>query len=1246
MMTAATLVLVPAFGIGAPARADDIPVIEAPEDVAALVGAHPRLMLGDADVARILAEIGTDPFAERLHEELIDAADGLLTEPVSTYEFPDGRTLLLVAREVLHRSYVLSMAYRLTGDEVYAQRAYDELTAVAAFSDWNPVSFLSTAELLHAYAVSYDWLYTWMDAEQRTVVRTAIVELGLAPAQDHYDAETSWTRAKHNWNVVCNSAIVIASLAIADEEPELANSMIAQALDRLPVAIAEYGPDGGYTEGIVYWGYATRYLVPLMASLESAVGDDFGISELPGLDRTLDFPLYMTGPTGLSFNYYDAAASSPEGGSVGAWLAARYDDPVYAWLAEELAQTNNLTYPPFYLLWQGLQDSTSPADAGAPLDRRFERLQTYLARSGWDSMANFFGFKAGQNGVNHSHLDLGSFVIDSMGMRWASELGPDSYGLPGYSSAGPDGPRWTYYRTRTEGQNTLVLNPGSGGGQALDATGTIVATGSSPGGSFVVSDLTQAYADLGVTNWDRGIALIDDRSRFLIQDEVTATEPVEPWWFMHTAAAVDVAPDGLSATLTIDGRQMSARLLEGPPGAQLSVMDAVPLPTSPAPAGQNANAGTRKLVVTGEESADFRISVLLEPLPTGADPEPAPTPTPLADWTVPPAPPASLASVTVDGEPLDGFSADSHSYVIERPAASGVPVIEAVGAAGADVHVEQAAQVPGTAVICVGAGPSCSARYTIDLLDPFRAPVVASVVGVNPAERAIDDDLATFWSAQGRGQWIQLNLPEARTVDGVSLAWSQGAAREYSFTIETSVDGVTWTEALTSSSSGTTAEPESHPFAPVTARYVRLIGYGSNVNEWNSLADFRLVADGQTWPGAAVGAAELTGLVADIPSELTLRSATRPSIVATYSDGSTTELGADEVELVSSAPDVAEVVDGVIVALAPGEAVIHGRYRDAAGRLAFLRADVRVFDPTQQAIVSARDGFIRDGEYAGGRYGRLPSMTVKNDPHTVGGTRQGLAVFDLSTIEAGSVVSAELTLTAGVSAGRTMQIDVMTAGTDWTESTLSWNTRPPVGTEPVGSFVAPETQQAITVDVTTAVAAAVGEELGLAFLQSPTDPQLAGATIASREAGATAPVLTVRLAVENACTRTLTGPVIDAVTVGDGEILCLDDAQVRGAVTVAAGGGLRAQESTVRGPLDATGAVLIDLVDTEVQGPLTLTGGTGTVWLQDSTVTGPVELFDAVGEVVLVGMTVNGTLSCRSATPLVLVPGEVRNNTC
>jgi hypothetical protein len=202
-------------------------------------------------------------------------------------------------------------------------------------------------------------------------------------------------------------------------------------------------------------------------------------------------------------------------------------------------------------------------------------------RSAWnDPNATFVGFKAGDNKANHSHLDTGSFVLDALGYRWAVDLGAENYNLPGYFGA----KRWEYYRLRAEGQNTLVLNPDARPDQDPKAATQILRFDTKPDASFAVADLTPAYASQA-TKVQRGVMLLG-RKQVLVQDEIAANAPLQAWWFMHTGAEVKIEADGSSAVLTQGEARLQAKILL-PVGAQFSVMDAKPLPTSPDPQGQN-----------------------------------------------------------------------------------------------------------------------------------------------------------------------------------------------------------------------------------------------------------------------------------------------------------------------------------------------------------------------------------------------------------------------------------------------------------------------------------------------------------------------------------------------------------------------------------------------------------------------------------------------------------------------------------
>lgn len=577
---------------------------------------HPRLLVSMEDFERIQSLIGTDRLALGWYGSLRGTANSLIYQAPSTYEIPDGVRLLATSRRVLERVEVLAMMYRLSGDRQYVERVWQELEAAANFPDWNPSHFLDTAEMTRAFAIGYDWLYDAWTQEQRDFLRRAIVEKGLEPALAGYEGRAPWSgqwrHRTNNWNFVVNSGIAMGALAIAEDEPELAETILRYGLYSVRFAIDRFAPDGAWDEGVGYWQYSIRYLVAYLAALESALGTDFGLGETPGISETGYFPIYLTGPAG-SFNFADSGSGIARAPEL-FWLARRYDKPAYAWWQGRYEMGGGVA--PRALLWyvpgQGLDFDA----AALPLDRHFREVEVVTLRSDWEAPdATFLALKAGINANHHNHLDVGTFVFDALGVRWAENLGADDYNLPGYFDYSRG--RWNYYRNRAEGRNTLVINPGDGPDQNLlgSSPARILFTRSTPELALAVADLTPAYA-AWASQVRRGIALFDERRQALIQDEIQTKEPSEVWWFMHTRADVELGPDGATAVLKQGNKRVIARILS-PEDASFRFMRAEPLPSSPNPPGQAVNTGVGKLAIHLRDVTDVRLVVQLTPVEEG-----------------------------------------------------------------------------------------------------------------------------------------------------------------------------------------------------------------------------------------------------------------------------------------------------------------------------------------------------------------------------------------------------------------------------------------------------------------------------------------------------------------------------------------------------------------------------------------------------------------------------------------------------
>ncbi|WP_165063784.1 heparinase II/III domain-containing protein [Paludisphaera rhizosphaerae] len=552
---------------------------------------HPRLILLDADVAKLRESVEKEPVTRELHKELKKQADKMLGEPPAVHRLI-GPRLLDQSRLVLRRVTVLAALHRIDGDRKYADRAILEMKTAAGFPDWNPSHFLDTAEMSNALGLGYDWLYSVMTPDDRRVVREAIVEKGLKPGLKIYESKGWWSKSPNNWNQVCNGGLTVGALAIADEVPEAARQVVDAARKSIPIAMKSYAPDGGWEEGPGYWSYATAYNTYYLDALQTALGTDFGLGDSPGFAEAGEFRMHTIGPIGRTFNFADAGDRSGPAAEM-LWLSGRFNRPSYA--AHELALTAPARRGVFHLIW-GLRASPGSTFSGEALDAAFRRINVACFRSAWgDPNALYVGFKGGDNKAGHSHLDLGSFVLDAQGERWAVDLGSDDYNLPGYFGKN----RWDYYRLRTESHNTLLIDDAN---QDPKAEAPLVRFLSTPERGHAVADLTAAYAPTVSKAW-RGVARLGSEG-VLIQDEIEAARPVKLKWNFHTDAS-KIQTEGGQATLSKGDRKLTLRVVE-PAGATFAVEPCDP----PKPQKQQPNV--HNVCLTFKDVTKTRIVVVAE----------------------------------------------------------------------------------------------------------------------------------------------------------------------------------------------------------------------------------------------------------------------------------------------------------------------------------------------------------------------------------------------------------------------------------------------------------------------------------------------------------------------------------------------------------------------------------------------------------------------------------------------------------
>jgi hypothetical protein len=575
---------------------------------------HPRLLLTDARLQELKTLSLSDTRLKKYGSDVVALAEkDILKSPIQHILI--GPRLLDKSRETLSRVYNLAFAYRWTGNNKYLISAVSNIRNVCAFADWNPSHFLDVAEMTHAVAIGYDWLYNDISQATRNEIRTALILLGINEGKKAYMSGSWWVNSEFNWNQVCNSGLLIGALAIAETDPDRALYILPKAIENLPYALKSYGPDGVWSEGPGYWSYATDYTAYGISALQTALGNDFGLTKLPGMNVTGYFPIYSAGPSGYMLNYADAGEKSKLGAPHTAmWLANVYNNSHFSDFVIE--QLDSRSADVFDVIW--FRPYANSAAARAP-DKFFDgKVALWFSRSSWSDPNGFWvGVKAGYNKVNHAHLDLGNFELDALGVRWARDLGSDDYNLPDYFGS----LRYTYYRLNSLSHNVPVLG---GKSQREDATSKFLKHSEGVNEPYSVIDFTEAYKDY-VSSALRGLKVVGGRKALMIQDEFFLTKATAIAWGMTTDAAIQII-NPKQADLTLNGQRLIAKILSPANAAFTSESALQALP-------QKQNSGVNRLMAKiPDATGNVTITILLYPQWPGNDNSLIPVVKALVQW--------------------------------------------------------------------------------------------------------------------------------------------------------------------------------------------------------------------------------------------------------------------------------------------------------------------------------------------------------------------------------------------------------------------------------------------------------------------------------------------------------------------------------------------------------------------------------------------------------------------------------------
>ena len=577
---------------------------------------HPRLFItGTNALARFRSGDGLCDEQRFLVARVRQAAEDVMSSKAPPRRQTGRR--LSTGHTFTARTMALASAWQIFGERRYADRCREEMLAACEWSDWVPTHYLGVAEMLLGLAIGYDWCYDALSPADRATIRAAMKDKGF----DEIDRQRSWWRkTNNNWGQVCWNGVTAAALATAEDDPARAEALVLEAVHALPRTLEPYAPVGAYPEGPGYWGYGTGRMVYLLATWRSALGTDFGLSEAPGFLRTGEYVNALTGTSGYFFNYSDCGRNRSFSDTLW-WFAAQTGRT--DWLAREYAALraaaakwkktgtakDDVTgrFPALVLLWGRFPLVDAPNRLPLRYMSQGENPVATL-RSGFEQNASFLGVKGGTPKYNHGHMDVGSFVFDADGVRWAEDLGSQNYhsieklGTFTLFNMKQDSSRWNVFRLNNESHNLVVVGTNR---QMVAGFAKIVPVGL----HAVQLDLAPVYGPC-VKTATRTFTLDRATRAATVRDEFSGVVPGTPLrWQMVTSGMIE-SRERNRLVMEQGGKRLVLRV-NAPEQVKWEVLE-LDKPVNP---WDCANTGFRRIAFTVPAAADgtAAFSVTLAP---------------------------------------------------------------------------------------------------------------------------------------------------------------------------------------------------------------------------------------------------------------------------------------------------------------------------------------------------------------------------------------------------------------------------------------------------------------------------------------------------------------------------------------------------------------------------------------------------------------------------------------------------------
>jgi hypothetical protein len=592
-----------------------------------LNASHPRLYFTPADLPSLQSRAQDTvhaPFGrtgKQLWDSIKSTADAYLTETsfsrtyyagkVVTFplppvqpgpiENPPGFTSpypywTMMTRSIQERLETLSLAYAVSGNTAYADKAKSYVLSLAGWNSWTDPTYpcggetcLDTSHLTFGVSMAFDILYDVFTEAERTQVMTALENKGLIPL--YKDARN---KLDHNIQSLRAAALGSGAAVLLGHSPN-ANAYLTRAMNYYQWYLDER-MTSGQQEGLLYTSYAMDNMIKAFDHINRVTG----VQELADHPFINDFLVrwivYALAPGGGGLaNFSDSGAANYFGltmNVINAWL----NNGQAGWYLQETGAAASGNDGFLYFRPNAVITSPDEWPASAVLDE----IGWALLRSGWEADDMLFGMVGNNSNLGHNHFDQNSFQIATNRTWIAGDAGYQDY------VAGPANDL-----TVRLGHSTIQVD---GQGQTVRGRGSLTEGLLAPTYDYIKGSAAGAYGNPKLDRFDRHVVYLKPDT-FVMLDELEADAPHVYDWVLFSGALNHFEVNGqeVQAGQTTQGNGLYVRSGGAELAAKFLADTTLPITVTQHPGAESYGYYTK--VGSGAATADHRFLTVLKARP-------------------------------------------------------------------------------------------------------------------------------------------------------------------------------------------------------------------------------------------------------------------------------------------------------------------------------------------------------------------------------------------------------------------------------------------------------------------------------------------------------------------------------------------------------------------------------------------------------------------------------------------------------